>query len=91
MDHENGQNCHIRFNINVNYTRSLAARRGIRQGDPTSPLLFVLMMEYITRMLLQLDKIPNFNYHSKCEKMKLTSLTFTNEPKQMFHSFWRGG
>lgn len=67
------------FNINGRFTRRLEARRGIRQGDPISPLLFILVMEYLNRILSQLDKIPNFNYHSKCEKMKITNLCFADD------------
>ncbi|XP_058740873.1 uncharacterized protein LOC131613201 [Vicia villosa] len=36
-------------------------------------------MEYLTRLLLQLDNLPSFKYHSKCERMKITSLTFADD------------
>lgn len=39
----------------------------------------MLMMEYLTRLLLQLDRIPDFYYHTKCEKMKITSLSFVDD------------
>lgn len=68
-----------RFNVNGNYIVIIEAKRGIRQGDPISPLLFVLVMEYLTRHLQQLDRILNFNYHTKCEKMKITNLSFADD------------
>ena len=68
-----------KFNINGVYTRSMPAKRGVRQGDPLSPMLFVIVMEYLTRTLDLLQLNHNFNYHSKCEKLKITSLTFVDD------------
>lgn len=44
-----------------------------------SPYLFVIAMEYLSRMLLELDKDRGFNYHSKCKKLKLTHLSFADD------------
>lgn len=44
--------------------------------DPISPLLFVIVIEYLTRIMKQLDKIPNFNCHTMCGNLKITSLCF---------------
>lgn len=35
------------FNINGNNYEIMQARRGLRQGGPISPLLFVVMMDYL--------------------------------------------
>lgn len=43
-----------RFKINGTYTPRMEARRGICQGDPLSPLIFVITMEYLNRLLFQM-------------------------------------
>lgn len=67
------------FNINGKLSPTLHAKRGIRQGDPISPLLFVIVMEYLNRSLNIMVDNPNFNYHAKCERMCLTNLIFADD------------
>ncbi|CAK8560956.1 unnamed protein product [Lathyrus sativus] len=67
-----------RFCVNGNYTKELKAKRGLRQGDLISPMLFVIIMDYLDRKLQDLDRIPNLNYHSKCGRLKITNLCFVD-------------
>ncbi|XP_050909683.1 uncharacterized protein LOC127123515 [Lathyrus oleraceus] len=67
------------FNINDTYTKTMEGRHGLRQGDPVSPLLFVIMMEYLNKCFKRLKNNPNFNFHSKCEKLNITNLCFAND------------
>lgn len=44
-----------RFSINDNVSDLLRAKQGLWQGYPISPLLFVLVMEYLQRNLTKLQ------------------------------------
>lgn len=68
-----------KFNINGEHTKILTAKRGIRQRDPLSRFLFVIVIEYLHRSLDKLKEVPDFNYHSKCEKLNITNLSFVDD------------
>lgn len=51
----------------------------MRQSDPISPLLFVIVMEYLNRILQKLQRKNNFNFHAKCDKLGITNLCFAND------------
>lgn len=44
-----------------------------------SPLLFVINIEYFSRILRNIGDTPQFHYHPRCKTVKLTYLCFAND------------
>ncbi|CAL5203838.1 unnamed protein product [Lathyrus oleraceus] len=68
-----------RFTINGEHTKIMKANRGLRQGDRMSLLLFVIVMEYMHKILHKLKYIPNFIFQSKCEKLHIINISFVDD------------
>ena len=54
-------------------------KRGLRQGDPLSPYLFVIAMNILSLMLNKAAADLKIKYHHKCSKSKLTHLCFADD------------
>lgn len=68
-----------KYSINVHQSECLKAKMGLGQGDPISPVLFKLIIEYMHIYLKKLKDQSNFNSHPKCEKLGITSICFADD------------
>jgi hypothetical protein len=57
----------------------LPGRCGVRQEDPLSPYLFIICMEYLSRMLSLASQNPSFRFHLKCKPLGLSHLSFADD------------
>ncbi|GAA0162662.1 hypothetical protein LIER_18702 [Lithospermum erythrorhizon] len=54
-------------------------KRGLRQGDPMSPALFLLCIEYLSRLLKMKTGGYIFSFHPKCQGAQITHLAFADD------------
>ncbi|XP_062088799.1 uncharacterized protein LOC133795363 [Humulus lupulus] len=50
----------------------------LRQGDPISPLLLVIVMDYLTRLLLKASTDKNIKFHPMCKYLNLIIICFAD-------------
>lgn len=71
----------INYSIIVNGepTKPFNAAKVLRQGDPVSPFLFAITMEYLSTNLASLKLEKEFKYHPRYAKLRITHLSFADD------------
>ncbi|XP_039011853.1 uncharacterized protein LOC120140935 [Hibiscus syriacus] len=67
------------ISFNGSLTGYFKGARGLRQGDPISPYLFILAMIVLSNMLNLAATKGIFAYHPKCKKIWLTHIFFVDD------------
>lgn len=65
--------------INGSVVGFFKGKQGIRQGDPLSAYLFIVVMELLTQMLNKLVGLKLFHLHPKCKNPQIVSLLFVDD------------
>ncbi|BAB09269.1 unnamed protein product [Arabidopsis thaliana] len=69
-----------RFSISVNGELAgfFPGQKGLRQGDPISPYLFIIVMKVLSNLLSQATYEGKFRLHPLCDSPRLTHLLFAD-------------
>ena len=67
------------LSINGGLVGLFKGERGIKQGDPLSPYLFVLAMNVLSKLLDIATRHGVFSFHPKCKRINLNHLSFADD------------
>lgn len=54
-------------------------KRGIRQGDPMSPMLFTICLEYFSRLIDKRTRFSGFSFHPRCKELRISHLAYADD------------
>nr|XP_016515172.1 PREDICTED: uncharacterized protein LOC107831887 [Nicotiana tabacum] len=65
--------------INEGLCENIEGKRGLRQGDPISPLIFVICIEYLLRIMEMVRQQKGIAYHPKYKSLGSNHLCFVDD------------
>jgi len=65
--------------VNGNLYGFFPGKYGVQQSDPLSPYLFLICMEYFSRMLGMASQQQAFHFHPKCAPHHICHLAFADD------------
>ncbi|XP_059625845.1 uncharacterized mitochondrial protein AtMg01250-like [Cornus florida] len=66
--------------LNGEFQGFFKGRRGLRQSDPISPFLFVIVMDTLSSIINEyVKRAHTFKFHWKCGALKITHLSYAND------------
>lgn len=70
-----------KFSVKVNGSLCgfFKGAKGLRQGDPLSPYVFVIIMEALSLSIAKGSSNPNFQYQWRTKHLGITHLCFTDD------------
>ncbi|XP_039064795.1 uncharacterized protein LOC120210041 [Hibiscus syriacus] len=75
--------CYSGANYSIAFNGSLIGyfkgAKGLRQGNPLSPISFVMVMNILSKLLNNVAAKGIFSFHPKCKKICLIHLTFVDD------------
>src|SRR6516165_3910674 len=70
---------HFSVDMNGELHGFFASSRGVWQGDPLSPYLFIMAMEGLSGLLQEATRTPGFQFHWRCQKLGISHLCFADD------------
>ncbi|GAA0173755.1 reverse transcriptase [Lithospermum erythrorhizon] len=70
-----------RFSVNINGTLKgwFGSTRGLRQGDPISSYMFIIVLEVFNGLMREASQSAGFSFHHQCQLQQITQISFADD------------